>query len=90
MLKVSGLQLPHLVFIRCTKNRATLTSSRGCHLDEELLQRFDEGIRIVKRSGDGFLFGFGWQRDNKLLEIRNPIVLIVLPIAILSNSNLFD
>ena len=26
---------------------------------EELLQRFDEGIRIAQRLGDRFLFGFG-------------------------------
>jgi hypothetical protein len=31
MLRVRGLQLPHLVFIRCTKNRSTLTPNRGCH-----------------------------------------------------------
>ena len=28
-------------------------------LDEELLQGFDEGIRIAQRLGDGFLLGFG-------------------------------
>ena len=28
-------------------------------LGEELLQGFDEGIRIAQRLGDGFLFGFG-------------------------------
>ena len=28
-------------------------------LDDELPQRFDEGIRIAQRLGYGFLFGFG-------------------------------
>ena len=28
-------------------------------LGDELLQGFDEGIRIAQRLGDGFLFGFG-------------------------------
>ena len=33
-------------------------------LDEELLQGFDEGIRIAQRLGDGFLFGFGGGRGT--------------------------
>ena len=31
-MPVVGLQLPHLVFIRCTKNRSTFTPSSGSHL----------------------------------------------------------
>ena len=32
MLPALGLQLPHLVFIRCTKNRSTFTPISGSHL----------------------------------------------------------
>ena len=31
---------------------------------DELLQGFDEGIRIAQRLGDGFLFGFGGRRKS--------------------------
>ena len=31
---------------------------------EELLQGFDEGIRIAQRLGDGFLFGFGGREGD--------------------------
>ena len=32
---------------------------------DELLQGFDEGIRIAQRLGDGFLFGFGGREGNR-------------------------
>src|SRR5205823_13176893 len=32
ILRASWLQLPHLVFIRCTKNRSTFTPISGSHL----------------------------------------------------------
>ena len=39
-------------------------------LGEELLQGFDEGIRIAQRLGDGFLFGFGgWKGSWNRLEV---------------------
>ena len=35
---------------------------------DELLQGFDEGIRIAQGLGDGFLFGFGrWEGDDHLV-----------------------
>ena len=41
-------------------------------LGDELLQGFDEGIRIAQRLGDGFLFGFGG-REGKLECLPSPI-----------------
>ena len=43
-------------------------------LGEELLQGFDEGIRIAQRLGDGFLFGFGgggWKVEFEALDRRS-------------------
>ena len=35
-------------------------------LGEELLQGFDEGIRIAQRLGDGFLLGFGGRERRNI------------------------
>ena len=41
-------------------------------LGDELLNGFDEGIRIGEGLGDGFLFGFGgWEGNANLLENPN-------------------
>jgi len=44
-------------------------------LGDELLQGFDEGIRIAQRLGDRFLLVFGRREDDWKLELRsNPDV----------------
>ena len=37
-------------------------------LGDELLQGFDEGIRIAQRLGDGFLFGWWWERNGNAMS----------------------
>src|SRR3989304_3728844 len=42
-------------------------------LGEELLQGFDEGIRIAQRLGDGFLFGFGGREGDWKRRVFSPV-----------------
>ena len=50
-------------------------------LGDELLQGFDEGIRIAQRLGDGFLFGFGGGRELMNPDCESGIACSVEPIA---------
>ena len=60
-----------------------VSNSRHCTLlemallGEELLQGFDEGIRIAQRLGDGLLFDSSWWKGNcKVLQRASVDVLL--------------